>query len=73
MVLSVQRYLTPEQLVERWEGAVCVGTLANWRSKTLNGRPAGPSFQKFGTRVRYAVSAVEEYERANWIEGVRAL
>lgn len=60
-----QRYLTPEQLVLRWEGVVVAGTLANWRSKTNRGTPTGPAFQKFGTKVRYPVEAVEAYERAN--------
>jgi hypothetical protein len=56
------RFLTPAQLVERWEGAVTTGTLANWRSQEP---PRGPSFQKFGSRVRYPIEAVEKYERAN--------
>lgn len=64
-----QRYLTPEQLLQKWEGVVVAGTLANWRSKTNRGQPTGPAFQKFGTKVRYPVDAVEAYERANFIGG----
>jgi hypothetical protein len=59
------RYMTPEQLLQRWEGAVEAGTLANWRSKTNKGTATGPAFVKFGSKVRYPVEAVEAYERAN--------
>ena len=53
-------YLTPAELSKRWGGAVTTGTLANWRSK---GR--GPSFQKFGSKVRYPLVRVVEWETAN--------
>jgi hypothetical protein len=64
--MSAQRYMTPEQLATRWEDVVVVGTLANWRSRTLKGTPTGPAFQKFGRAVRYRVEDVEAYERANF-------
>lgn len=60
-----QKYLTPEQLVQRWDGAVVAGTLANWRSKSTPEKPLGPTFQKFGTNVRYPIADVEEYERTH--------
>lgn len=63
---QAQRYLTQDQLLQRWEGVVVAGTLRNWRSKTNQGRPNGPAFVKFGTKVRYPVDAVEAYERANF-------
>ncbi len=53
-------YLTPQQLVQRWNGAVTTGTLANWRGK---GR--GPSFTKLGKTVRYPMAEVLAYEAAN--------
>lgn len=40
-------YLTPQELVLRWNGAVTTGTLANWRNKGK-----GPAYTKFGSRVR---------------------
>lgn len=52
--------LTPDQLVARWNGAVTTGTLANWRSKKQ-----GPPFQKFGSRVRYPLAKVIEWEKSN--------
>jgi len=53
-------FLSPAQVVERWGNAVTTGTLANWRS-----RQEGPAFQKFGSRVRYTLAAIEAYERAH--------
>ena len=53
-------YLTPAELSKRWGGAVKTGTLANWRS---NGK--GPAFAKFGSRVRYPLAQVVEWEKSN--------
>lgn len=53
-------YLTPTELSKRWSGAVTTGTLANWRSKGQ-----GPAFAKFGSRVRYPLANVVEWEKAN--------
>lgn len=61
------QFLTPAQVVERWNGAVTTGTLANWRSKGT-----GPAFQRFGSRVRYTLDAIEAYERANTASGAVA-
>ena len=55
-------YLTPQELVQRWNGAVTTGTLANWRNKGK-----GPAYTKFGSRVRYSVTSVEAYEAKNMI------
>lgn len=67
-----KKYLTPAQVVERWGDAVTTGTLANWRSKSTTENPVGPGFQKFGSRVRYPLAAVEAYERAGLVPGVGA-
>lgn len=55
-----KKYLTPAQVVERWDSAVCIGTLANWRSKKR-----GPPFQKFGSSVRYPIASLETWEAQN--------
>lgn len=57
---TAPKYLTPAQVSARWNGAVSVGTLANWRSQK-----SGPTYQKFGTRVRYPVAQLSEWEAAN--------
>lgn len=55
-------YFTPAELVTRWNGAVTLGTLANWRAGT---KKRGPAFTKVGGRVRYPVQAVLDYEAKN--------
>ena len=56
------KFLTPAEVVKRWNGAVTTGTLANWRS---HGK--GPKFQKFGSRVRYPLHLLEGWERENQV------
>lgn len=51
-------FLTPAGLVARWDGAVSVGTLANWRAQSR-----GPGFTKIGSKVAYPLDQVEAYER----------
>jgi hypothetical protein len=60
MAQTATTYLTPQELVLRWNGAVTTGTLANWRNKSK-----GPNYNKFGSRVRYSIADVEEYEAMN--------
>ncbi len=50
-------YLTPKDLVERWQSAVTVKTLANWRCLGM-----GPSFTKVGGRIVYSLSDVLSWE-----------
>jgi hypothetical protein len=52
--------LTPAEVAERWNSAVTVGTLANWRAQGK-----GPPFIKFGSRVRYPLVKLEQWEIAN--------
>lgn len=62
--MSEKTFLTPAELSQRWAGAVTTGTLANWRSRKP---PAGPAFQKVGSRVLYPLDAVKAYESANMV------
>lgn len=52
--------LTPAEVVQRWNDAVTVGTLANWRTQGK-----GPPFIKFGSRVRYPLAKLEQWEAGN--------
>lgn len=52
-------FLTPPQLAARYQGAITVRTLANWRSTG-----GGPPFTKIGGRVLYSLAAVEAWERS---------
>lgn len=51
------RLLTPQQLVERWQGAITLVTLSTWRSRKL-----GPAYIKIGGRVLYREDAVAAWE-----------
>ncbi len=58
------RFLTPQELSERWTGIIRVTTLANWRS-----RGCGPMFKKFGGKVAYPIEKVVEWEQHNLVGG----
>lgn len=57
VALSERRWLTEE------EAAAHLSMTPKWLQKTRYSG-GGPSFAKFGSAVRYAVSDIEEYERA---------
>ena len=57
----MSRRLTAMQLAERW--GINVGTLANWRCYQR-----GPIHIRVGKAIRYRLSDVIAYERANAIE-----
>lgn len=50
-------FITARQLSDRWGGSISTGTLNNWRALGV-----GPKFHKFGGRVLYRISDVEQYE-----------
>ena len=45
-----RKYLTAEEVAQRYRGAVSVATLRNWRAMRV-----GPAFVKIGKTVLYAV------------------
>ena len=49
--------ITPQSLVRRWDGAVTLGTLKNWRSQ---GR--GPPWLKLERQVVYPLKQLIEWE-----------
>ncbi len=53
------QFLTAEDLVKRWNGAVIARTLANWRTQGK-----GPKFRKIGGKVRYHIDDVVEWEES---------
>ena len=53
-------FLTPPQLLERWNRTVSAATLSTWRS-----RGCGPPYVKIGGRVLYRISDVESWEAKN--------
>jgi hypothetical protein len=57
------RYLTPEELSQRFDGKIKTTTLANWRNLGI-----GPKFTKLGGKVVYSLDQVEAYERKNTVQ-----
>lgn len=70
-----ETYLSSRQLVERWRGTpfeVELKTLANWRMPDV-GR--GPRSRKIAGRVRYPLTAIEQFEETgvHWAQRDGAL
>ncbi|MBN9078491.1 MAG: helix-turn-helix domain-containing protein [Rhizobiales bacterium] len=55
-------YLTPEEVTERFRGAISTGTLANWRAMRI-----GPAFVKIGKSVVYPVAELNEWANQNTV------
>jgi len=62
MAQAQLKFLSAAEVTQRWGGAVSTGTLANWRTKKK-----GPPYQKLGSKVRYPVAQLEEWEAAHMI------
>lgn len=57
-----KKFLTPQELSERWGGRINVRTMANWRSQGC-----GPPFCKIGGAVLYDRDKVEQWEMRNTV------
>jgi hypothetical protein len=58
--MTDNKYLTPEEVAERYRGALSVGTLRNWRVMRI-----GPTFVKIGKAVLYPVTELEAWDEKN--------
>jgi hypothetical protein len=58
--MTEQKFLNASQLVARWNNAVTVGTLANWRCQGK-----GPPVQRVGNRVLYPIDKLVIWENQN--------
>lgn len=61
--MSEIKFLTPEEVSERYRGGVSVGTLRNWRAMKI-----GPSFVKIGKAVLYPIDALEAWDEKNRVQ-----
>jgi hypothetical protein len=62
-VVADSKFLTPEEVAERYRGGIAVGTLRNWRAMRL-----GPSFVKVGKTVLYAVDDLDAWDERNRVQ-----
>lgn len=58
------RYLSPQELCNRWGRRVSEKTLANWRQLGQ-----GPCATKIGGRIAYHIEDVQEYENSRRAAG----
>lgn len=61
--MSETKFLTPEEVSERYRGGVSVGTLRNWRAMKV-----GPSFVKIGKAVLYPIEELEAWDERNRVQ-----
>lgn len=60
--MTETRFLTAEEVSERYRGAITVGTLRNWRAMRI-----GPGFIKIGKAVLYPISELDAWDRRNTV------
>jgi hypothetical protein len=60
--MDERKYLTAEEVSERYRGEISVGTLRNWRSMRV-----GPTFIKIGKAVLYAIDDLEAWDQKNMV------
>lgn len=58
--MNESKFLTPEEVAERYRGGVSVGTLRNWRAMRI-----GPTFLKIGKAILYPVSELDAWDEKN--------
>ena len=54
------KFLTAEEVSERYRGEITVGTLRNWRAMRI-----GPAFVKIGKAVLYPVDELDAWDKKN--------
>jgi hypothetical protein len=60
--MSDKKYLTAEEVSDRYRGEITVGTLRNWRAMRI-----GPAFVKIGKAVLYPVDELDAWDQKNLV------
>ena len=56
------RFLTAEEVSERYRGEISIGTLRNWRAMRI-----GPPFVKIGKAVLYPIRELDAWDQKNTV------
>ena len=56
------KFLTAQEVSERYRGEITVGTLRNWRAMRI-----GPAFVKIGKAVLYPVDELDAWDKQNMV------
>ena len=54
------KFLTADEVAERYRGEISVGTLRNWRSARI-----GPAYVKIGKAILYPVEELDAWDHKN--------
>lgn len=60
--MSQTKFLTSEEVSDRYRGEISVGTLRNWRAMRV-----GPGFVKIGKAVLYPIDALDAWDEKNLV------
>jgi len=60
--MAETKFLTPDEVCERYRGELTVGTLRNWRSMWI-----GPAFVKIGKAVLYPIEQLDAWDQKNTV------
>jgi hypothetical protein len=61
-LMADNKFLTPEEVSERYRGGISVGTLRNWRAMRI-----GPTFVKIGKSVLYPINELDAWDQKNMV------
>jgi Phage integrase family len=56
------KFLTAEEVSDRYRGSISVGTLRNWRAMRI-----GPTFVKVGKAVLYPITELDAWDQKNMV------
>ena len=57
-----RKYLTVEEVSERYRNSISVGTLRNWRAMRI-----GPAYIKIGKAVLYPIEELQAWDQKNMV------
>jgi hypothetical protein len=60
--MADDKFLTPEEVSQRYRGEITVGTLRNWRAMRI-----GPTFVKIGKAVLYPMAELDAWDKKNTV------
>ena len=60
--MDERKFLTAEEVSERYRGGISVGTLRNWRTMRVE-----PTFIKIGKAVLYPIDELEAWDQKNMV------
>jgi len=61
--MTDSKFLTPEEVAERYRGGISVSTLKNWRTMRI-----GSNFVKVGKAILYHVEELDAWDRKNRVQ-----